>query len=178
MSDFIFELGCEELPSGAVWPLANELKTHVLAALDKAQLQYGAVRSYATPRRLALMIEGLETHQPSQLITRRGPAVQAAYNKEGAPTPALLGFAKSCGVEVAQLKQEETEKGAWVVYESNQEGRLTKELLPIVMNHAVAQLSIPKPMRWGAGDEEFARPIHWVVMLYGDEVIYDSVLCV
>ena len=171
MHDFLFELGCEELPSGAVWPLADEFAKHVLSALDKEQLQYGEVTRFASPRRIALMICDLQADKESQKITRRGPASVAAFDKEGNPTPALSGFAKSCGVEVSQLSKLSTDKGEWMVYETQVEGKKTTTLLPAIINQALASLSIAKPMRWGNFDYEFARPVHWAVLLYGDEVI-------
>lgn len=171
VNDFIFELGCEELPSGSVWPLADEFAKNLLAALDKAQLTYGQVRRFATPRRLAITICDLQEEQKDQSVTRRGPALAAAYDNQGSPTPALQGFAKSCGVEVEQLSQIETEKGGWVVYEMQSKGNKTYDLLPSLVNQSLESLSIAKPMRWGAGEEEFARPVHWAVMLYGDKVI-------
>ncbi|MDI1351324.1 MAG: glycine--tRNA ligase subunit beta [bacterium] len=176
VNDFIFELGCEELPSGAVWPLADEFAKHMLAALDKAQLSYGKVTRFATPRRLALVIQDLQQEQKSQNITRRGPAAIAAYDNTGKPTPALIGFAKSCGVEPEQLSKVQTEKGDWIVFESQQMGNKTSQLLPELIRQSLSSLSIAKPMRWGNGEEEFSRPIHWVVMLYGDEVLAAEIL--
>lgn len=176
VKDCIFELGCEELPSGAVWPLANELTRLVTAALDKAQLSYGKVKTFATPRRLAFTINDLQSEQASQLMTRRGPAALAAFDKEGKPTPALMGFAKSCGVKVEELSRVQTDKGEWMVYESEQAGSLTRQVVPEVIKQSLAQLSIAKPMRWGNADEEFARPIHWAVLLYGDEVLAENFL--
>ena len=176
VNDFIFELGCEELPSGAVWPLADEFANHLLAALDKAQLSYGEVKRFATPRRLAIVINDLQASQKSQTVTRRGPAAVAAYDKEGKPTPALTGFAKSCGVEVEQLSRIQTDKGDWMVCETSTSGSQTKTLLPALISQSLASLPIAKPMRWGSGDAEFARPVHWAVMLYGNEVIEHEVL--
>lgn len=171
VNDFVFELGCEELPSGSVWPLADELANNLLAALDKAQLTYGEVMRFATPRRIAIVICDLQSEQKSQSITRKGPAFIAAFDKEGKPTPALTGFAKSCNVEVNQLTRINTDKGDWMVYETNAAGSKTKNILPALVSQSLASLSIAKPMRWGSGDEEFARPVHWVMMLYGNEVI-------
>lgn len=176
VNDFIFELGCEELPSGAVWPLANEFANQLIAALDKAQLSYGEVKRFATPRRLAVMIRDLQAEQESQIVTRRGPAVAAAYDAEGKATPALLGFAKSCGVSVEQLAKVETDKGDWMVYETRNAGKAIQELLPELVSQCLAALPIAKPMRWGDGDDEFARPVHWAVMLYGTEVIHHELL--
>ncbi|BCA96177.1 glycine--tRNA ligase beta subunit [Legionella antarctica] len=176
VNDFIFELGCEELPSGAVWPLANEFANLLLAALDKAQLHYGEVKRFATPRRLAIVIQDLQTEQKSQAVTRRGPAVVAAYDQEGKPTPALLGFAKSCGVEIEQLIKIQTDKGDWLACETKSSGSQTKNLLPELVSRCIASLSIAKPMRWGNGEEEFSRPVHWAVMIFGDELLDHDIL--
>ena len=176
VNDFIFELGCEELPSGAVWPLANEFANQLLAALDKAQLHYGEVKRFATPRRLAIVIQDLQTEQESQSMTRRGPAAVAAYDQEGKPTPALLGFAKSCGVEIDQLIRIQTDKGDWMVCETKNAGSQTKKLLPELVSQCIASLPIAKPMRWGNGEEEFARPVHWAVMIYGNELLDHQIL--
>ncbi|HAT1793010.1 TPA: glycine--tRNA ligase subunit beta [Legionella pneumophila] len=176
VNDFIFELGCEELPSGAVWPLANEFSTRLLAALDKAQLSYGEVKRFATPRRLAIVIHDLQTEQESQKVMRRGPAAIAAYDSEGNPTPALLGFAKSCGVTVDALTKIQTDKGEWIVFETQSEGTKTKDLLPGLVSLSLESLPIAKPMRWGEGDDEFARPVHWAVMLYGSETLNHKIL--
>jgi glycyl-tRNA synthetase beta chain len=176
VNDFIFELGCEELPSAAVWPLANEFANHLLAALDKAQLSYGEVKRFATPRRLAIVIRDLQTEQESQTVTRKGPAALAAFDQDGKPTPALAGFAKSCGVPVESLMRIQTDKGDWMVYETKNTGAKTKDLIPALVAQSLAALPIAKPMRWGNGDEEFARPVHWAVMIYGDEVIDTEIL--
>ncbi|KTD31892.1 glycine--tRNA ligase subunit beta [Legionella maceachernii] len=170
-NDFLFELGCEELPSGAVWPLADALATHLLAAFDKAQIRYGEVRKFATPRRIAVLIDQLQEEQPSQTVSRRGPALAAAYDANGQATSALLGFAKSCGVGVENLTISKTEKGEWLIHETVTQGAKTRDLLPAMVNQALAHLPIPKPMRWGSGDHEFARPVHWAVLLYADEVV-------
>lgn len=176
VNDFLFELGCEELPSGAVWPLAKALADNVVTALDKAQIGYGEVQAFASPRRLALLISDLQKEQPDQRVSRRGPALAAAYGADGKPTPALLGFARSCGVAVSELATSKTDKGEWLVHESSIEGAKTRELLPAIVNQALAALAIPKPMRWGKGDTEFARPVHWAVMLFGDETIVCDIL--
>lgn len=175
-NDVLFELGCEELPSAAVWPLADSLAQQVRAALDKAELIYNKVQCYATPRRLALKIDQLAATQPQQKISRRGPAVASAYDASANPTPALKGFAKSCGVDVDALSTIETPQGSWVVYEAVQEGASTISLLPSIINQALAALPIPKPMRWGSSDVEFARPVHWTILLYGTDLIETTIL--
>ncbi|WP_028387959.1 glycine--tRNA ligase subunit beta [Legionella fairfieldensis] len=175
-SDFLFELGCEELPSGAVQPLAHALTTHLLAALDKAQIGYGKWRSFATPRRLAILISDLQEEQPAQVVSRRGPAMAAAYDAQGQPTPALLGFVKSCGVTIEALTTSKTDKGEWLIHETVTKGTKTSDLLPTMITQALTALPIVKPMRWGSGDTEFVRPVHWVVMLLNNQVIDCEIL--
>ncbi|KTD16687.1 glycine--tRNA ligase subunit beta [Legionella jordanis] len=174
-NDFLFELGCEELPSASVFPLAESLKDGILATLEKAQLKHGPVELFATPRRLAVLIRDLEEQQPSQIISRRGPALNAAY-RNGEPTQALIGFAKSCKVEPSELSTSKTDKGEWVIYETTVEGQATTKLLPALISEVLARLPIAKPMRWGDGNEEFARPVHWVILLFGEEVIPATIL--
>ena len=176
LNDLLFELGSEELPSGAVKPLADALADNIVAAFAKANISHGAVHRFATPRRLAVLIHDVQTTQASQSIVRRGPASSAAMDAAGQPTQALLGFAKSCGVTVAELTTNKTDKGEWWAYEFIQAGANTRDLLPVIINGALASLPILKPMRWGAGDTEFARPVHWAVLLFGDDVVRANVL--
>ncbi|QRN04441.1 glycine--tRNA ligase subunit beta [Legionella sp. MW5194] len=176
LNDFLFEIGCEELPFAAVKNLASALADNVKAACDKAQLTYQAIHPFASPRRLALLITQLPQEQPEQQLSRRGPALSAAYDNQGQPTKALLGFAKFCGVDVSELTVLKTDKGEWLVHDTVVKGAKTKDLLPELINQAVAALPIAKPMRWGDGEVEFARPVHWIVMLFGDEVIPCTVL--
>ncbi|KTD61264.1 glycine--tRNA ligase subunit beta [Legionella spiritensis] len=174
--DFLFEIGCEELPFAAVGTLVQELVSNVVKALQKSEIGFESITPFATPRRLALRITKLNTQQPDRLVTRRGPALAAAYDSDGQPTKALQGFAKSCAVPVEALSVEETEKGEWLVYKSRVCGAKTRDILPDLMRQAIADLPIKKPMRWGSGDIEFARPVHWIVMLLGEEVIPCDIL--
>ncbi|WP_133140115.1 glycine--tRNA ligase subunit beta [Legionella genomosp. 1] len=175
VNDFLFELGCEELPSGSVLPLSKELAYNMKDALEKAEIAYDEIKSFATPRRLAVLISKVAKEQPSQTSVKRGPAVAAAYDAEGKFTPALLGFARSCGVDVEQLSRSKTDKGEWFVYESHSPGAPSETLLPALVQQALANLPIPKPMRWGTGDDEFSRPVHWAVMLWGKQIIKASI---
>lgn len=170
-ADFLFELGTEELPPKALKTLRNALEKNVLERLDKAELSHGKTIAYAAPRRLALLIEGLETEQPEQSIQRRGPAIQAAYDADGNPTKAAEGFAKSCGIELSQAQTLKTDKGEWLYFEATKPGLAAAELLPKIFEESLAALPIPKRMRWGSGDAEFVRPVHWVVMIHGDAVV-------
>ena len=174
--DLLVELGSEELPPKALRRLMNAFRDELVAGLDAAGLAHGAVRSLAAPRRLAVQVEQLATRQPDQSIERRGPALAAAYDAEGKPTKAAEGFARSCGVGMEALERLETDKGAWLVYRGVQPGQATAALLPELVQNALNKLPIPKRMRWGAGSESFVRPVHWLVLLLGGEVVPATVL--
>jgi len=175
-NDLLFELGCEELPSGSVWPMADAFSCHLLAALDKAGLAYGDVTPFASPRRIGLLIKSLQGRQDDKTITRKGPALKAAFDEKEQPTAALMGFARSCGVQVEALQKEESEKGSWIIYQTIQKGKTVEELLPALISQTLKQLPIPRTMRWGNASIEFARPVHWVVLLYGKDVIDAEIL--
>ncbi|WP_211830742.1 glycine--tRNA ligase subunit beta [Kistimonas asteriae] len=174
--DFLVELGTEELPPKALKTLGNAFAQGILQRLEKAGLAYGNHQVFAAPRRLALLVRELETAQPDRDVERKGPAVQAAYDTEGNPTKAAEGFARSCGVTVSDLVTEETDKGAWLVFRSTEKGSATTELLPAMVKASLDELPIPKRMRWGASRVEFVRPVHWLVMLLGTEVVDCEIL--
>ncbi|MEW6647480.1 MAG: glycine--tRNA ligase subunit beta [Pseudomonadota bacterium] len=174
--DFLVEIGTEELPPKALKRLMIAFGEGVKEGLAKADLVRGEVQFYATPRRLAVLVRDLAVAQPDKEMERRGPALTAAFDGEGNPTQAAKGFAASCGVEVDQLDHLKTDKGAWLVHRARQQGRPTAELLPEIVQASLDKLPIPKRMRWGSLDAEFVRPVHWVVMLFGDQVIDCEIL--
>lgn len=169
--DLLIELGTEELPPKALAKLSKAFHQGVEQGLKKAELTFDHIRPYATPRRLALVISKLQTKQPDRVVERRGPAVTAAFDEEGNPTKALLGFAGSCGVEVDDLDTMKTDKGAWLVFKQEQVGANAAELLPDIIQQALNELPIPKRMRWGDLPGEFVRPVHWLIVLLGDEIV-------
>ena len=170
-NDLLFELGSEELPSGSVQSLAEALANNLVTRLASAQLTHGDVRSFATPRRIAVLVHDLQIKQASQHVLRRGPSIAIARDAQ-----AIVGFAKSCGVTVDQLTTTKTEKGEWWAYEATTAGIDTVNLIPAILADALANLPIAKPMRWGDGDVQFARPVHWAVLLLGDTVIPANLL--
>jgi glycyl-tRNA synthetase beta chain len=174
--DLLFELFTEELPPRSVLSLSNALTAGVLLGIDAAGIAHGKVHSFATPRRLALRIQKLAANQPDRQVERRGPPVSVSFDAQGAPTQAAAAFAKSCGVEVGSLSQLKTEKGAWLVFRGTEHGAATLSLLGAIVNQAIAALPIGKRMRWGARTEEFVRPVHSVVLLYGETVVPAEVL--
>lgn len=176
VNDFLFELGTEELPSGSVYPLAEALAQELTERLQKALISHGSVQFFAAPRRLAVWIQAVDVQQQAQRISRRGPALDASQTQEGQPSQALLGFAKSCGVTIDALKTIETDKGTWWHYEATSAGGQTRDLLPKLVEAALTALPIAKPMRWGKGEIEFVRPVHWAVLLFGTDVISCQIL--
>lgn len=169
--DLLFEIGTEELPPRQLAALAAALGDHLAAALEKANLAHTGITTFATPRRLAVRVEGLVEEQDSQWIEKRGPALKAAFDADGNPTLACLGFVSACGGSVDQLAIEETDKGSWVYFRKQLSGKTTISLLPQLLQHAIERLPIAKPMRWGDHDTEFVRPVHWIVLLFGEEVV-------
>jgi glycyl-tRNA synthetase beta chain len=174
--DFLVEIGTEELPPKSLLVLASAFAEGVGKGLDDAGLTHGTVESFATPRRLAVRVRRLVERQPDRAIEKRGPPVKAAFDAAGAPTAAALAFARGCGVAVDVLERTETPKGAWLVHRGVEAGAGSPELLPRIVESALAALPIARRMRWGAGDAEFVRPVHWVVMLYGKDVVEATVL--
>ncbi len=175
-ADLLVEIGTEELPPKALLTLSQCFGAEMENRLRNSGLQFGPVDTYATPRRLALIIRALERSQATQAVERRGPAITAAFAADGQPSQAALGFARSCGIGIDELARLKTEKGEWLVHRAQQAGRPTRDLLPEIINAALSALPIPKRMRWGARDEEFVRPVHWVVILHGEDVIPAEVL--
>jgi len=169
----LIEIGTEELPPRSLKRLAESLVDGMAQQLVGAQLIETAdqVVGYAAPRRLAISVRLLAQRQPDQRVERRGPAVKAAWDDSGAPTKATQGFARSCGVEPEKLETLTTDKGEWLIYRNLKPGALAADLIPAMVLDTVRQLPIDRRMRWGAGEGEFVRPVHWLVALLGTEVI-------
>ena len=174
--DLLIEIGTEELPPKALADLAEAFAQGIDTQLAQLGLHRTAIRSYATPRRLAVLVEHLDIAQADKEIERRGPALQAAFDAEGKPSKAAEGFARSCGVSVEELEESQTAKGAWLVFRQIEPGRPTQDLIPQVVEKSLADLPIPKRMRWGSGSEEFVRPVHWVLLLFGEQIIAATIM--
>ncbi|MGI9228444.1 MAG: glycine--tRNA ligase subunit beta [Gammaproteobacteria bacterium] len=174
--DLLVEIGTEELPPRPLQALALAFAEGMQAGLKKHKLQHGELSHYATPRRLAVIIRALQTAQTAAEVVKRGPALQAAYTDDGKPTPAAQGFARSCGVSVDELETLETDKGKWLAVRQTETGEPTTALLDTIINDALRTLPVPKKMRWGNGDMEFVRPVHWSVVLFGEETVACNIL--
>lgn len=181
MSDtqhFLVEIGTEELPPKALRSLMEAFGEKLTAALEDARLDHGEVQTFASPRRLAVLVNDLARQQADRKAEQKGPPVKIAFDDKGNATPAAAAFAKKCGVDVADLGRQETDKGAWLVFESVERGLTVGELLPGIVNDVLAALPIPRRMRWGASDVEFVRPVHWVVMLHGKDIVEGEIMSV
>jgi glycyl-tRNA synthetase beta chain len=169
----LVEIGVEELPIHAVDDLARAFAQGVCDGLSKRGIvaDVGNARAFATPRRLAVLVPAVAFTQPEQHSESLGPYVNIALDADGQPTKALLGFAGKAGVDWTQLERATDAKGERFVHRSVSPGRTTAELAPEIVREAAASLPVPKPMRWGDHDFAFVRPVHWLVMLHGDQVI-------
>ena len=169
--DFLVEIGTEELPPKALRTLMVAFGDSLAVAIDEERLSHGEVRAYASPRRLTVLVEGLALAQDDRTVVHKGPPVSVAFDKDGKLMPAGAAFAKKCGVDAADLGRSKSDKGEWLSHEALEGGKAAADLLPGLIEKALALLPIPRRMRWGAGDAEFVRPIHWVVLLHGSKTI-------
>jgi glycyl-tRNA synthetase beta chain len=175
-ADLLVEIGTEELPPKALRGLMDAFAANLGGAIDEARLEHGDVHAYASPRRLAVIVEALAAGQEDRRLSQKGPPVSVAYDDDGKPLPPAIAFAKKCGVDVTELKRIRTDKGEWLSADTVEQGKSTAELLPALIEKALAELPIPRRMRWGEGDAEFVRPVHWVVLLHGANVIDGTVM--
>jgi len=175
-ADLLIELGTEELPPKALSRLSAAFGKGVEDGLTQANIVFEKVDVLSAPRRLAIIVKALAESQPDQDVEKRGPAVQAAFGEDGTPSKAAEGFARGCGVKVEELETMETDKGAWLVFRQMQKGQATSALLGDIVNQSLKQLPIPKRMRWGSSEVEFVRPVHWLVVLHGEQVLDLNVL--
>jgi glycyl-tRNA synthetase beta chain len=174
--DFLVELGTEELPPLALPELEQAFTNGIRGGLAEAGIPHGDLKSFATPRRLAVQVSGLAAMQPAQALKLKGPPVNAAFDKAGKPTAAATKFAEKCGVAVDALKRVTEGKGEFLYFEGEKAGLATTALLPGIVQKSLDALPIPKRMRWGSSSAEFVRPVHWLVLLYGSEIIPARIL--
>jgi glycyl-tRNA synthetase beta chain len=174
--DLLFELLCEELPPRALLGLSEALREGIAKGIDAAGIPHGKIHGYATPRRLSVWIEKLAENQPDRSVERRGPPLANSFDADGKPMAAAIAFAKSCNVGVESLTQLKTDKGAWLQFRGTERGAAVTALIGGILTQAIAALPIPKRMRWGARTAEFVRPVHAVVLIYGETVVPVQIL--
>ena len=174
--DFLVEIGTEELPPKALRSLMDAFAANIEAALADARLAHGPVRGLASPRRLAVIVEALSAGQADRKVSQKGPPVSVAFDDAGKMTAAGLAFARKCGVAPAELGRTASDKGEWLSCDIVEKGLPATELLPAIVESALGALPIPRRMRWGDGDAEFVRPVHWIVLLHGDRIVDASIM--
>ncbi|TBV79659.1 MAG: glycine--tRNA ligase subunit beta [Desulfobulbaceae bacterium] len=167
--ELLFEIGAEEIPAGYIMPALAALRDGLVSKLRDCDLAFAKIRSVATPRRLAVGVNGLIARQPDRVFLVLGPPKKAAFDAVGNPTKAAHGFAATKGVKVEDLQVVQTSKGEYLQARIEQPGRTTPELLAEILPQLIATLPFPKSMRWGTGNIHFARPLRWLLALYADQ---------
>ncbi|UAA38807.1 glycine--tRNA ligase subunit beta [Paraneptunicella aestuarii] len=170
-NDLIIEIGTEELPPKSLRKLAEAFHSNIISRLEQATLSFDSSKWYATPKRLAVFVSQLDEQQEDQVVEKRGPAVSSAFDADGNPTKAALGWASGNGITIDEAERLSTDKGEWLLLKKVEQGKALSELLEDIINQALKALPIPKPMRWGNNTEEFVRPVHSVLVLFGNNVL-------
>jgi len=171
IEDFLVEIGTEELPLKELQNLSRAFADNLQSQMTAAAISFGAVQIFATPRRLAVLIKEVATQQPEQVVSKNGPSLKASYNADGTPTKAALGFASSCNTSLDQV----TTKDDKLYFEKTRPGQRTSDLLATMIEQSLTKLPIKKAMRWGTGEFSFVRPMHWILMLLGKDVVETNI---
>ncbi len=169
-SQLLLEIGCEEIPAGFIAPALRQLEKLAGEGLVQARLTFTSARTIGTPRRLALLIEGLAKRQTEETRELQGPAVKVAFDADGRPTNAAKGFAKGAGIEVEKLERITTPKGEYLLARVHDAGKSAAEILPGLAPSWIAGINFPKTMHW-SGSARFARPVRWIVCLLDGAVV-------
>ncbi|VAX15596.1 Glycyl-tRNA synthetase beta chain [hydrothermal vent metagenome] len=175
MKELLLEIGTEEIPSGYIIPAVQALKKSLAERLDSLNLSFTGIETYSTPRRLAVCALDIPDKQERKVVKSYGPPKKAAYAKDGSLTKAAIGFAKSKGANVTDIKVEDTAKGEYIYVELEEGGANTIDLLAKQLPKLILGIPFPKSMRWGDGDIKFTRPIHWIMAVYGGETVKFSI---
>lgn len=177
-SDFLVEIGTEELPPTSLLDLSEAFRIAIVNRLTGLELNFGAVASFASPRRLAVIVYGLDTMTPGQEVIVWGPPTSVAFDQAGTPTRAAQAFAEKNNFPLTELSKKVAHDGRQdkLCHRASEPGQPTSALLGGIVSEALAALPIPKRMRWGTRREEFVRPVHWVVLLFGEEIIDTTVM--
>ncbi len=170
-ADFLFEIGCEELPTADLDAAISSLEQQMKSLLSDARLEFAELRVHGTPRRLVVQVEALQTRQAERMLEVKGPPADRAFDAEGKPTKTAEGFARSRGVAVEELQVREFENGSYVVVEMHEAGKPALEILAMALPGVIANLRFTKSMRWNDSGVSFSRPIRWLVALLGETVV-------
>jgi glycyl-tRNA synthetase beta chain len=171
MKELLLEIGAEEIPAGFVPQALMGLESIAQKELEASRIDFKGVKTLGTPRRLVLVIEAVSEKQRDEETKKIGPSKQAAFDANGNPTKAAIGFAKGQSVPVESLTLVETGKGEYVCAVKKEPGRPTLELLSTFLPKWILSIPFQKSMRWADVPIRFARPIHWILALFGGEVV-------
>lgn len=171
MKSFLLEIGSEEIPARFVLRGLTVLREELVQFLNKESIEYGAISGYATPRRLAVCVEGVSEMQKDKTVETFGPPKRVAFDDKGAPSKAAIGFAKSLNVGVGKLRVVKTERGEYIAATIEEKGRAARNVLSEGLPKLISSLQLPKTMRWGDSSLRFLRPIRWIVSMIGNEVV-------
>lgn len=167
----LFEIGTEEIPSGFIVPALNFMKSFMGERLTALRLDHEDIRVFSTPRRLALKVSGIAETLPDATETKTGPPKSIAFDKDGNPTKAGLGFAQTCGVNISEVTIARTPKGEYLSVTRTTPGRPAREVLPALLEEMIPKIPFTKTMRWSNQGVRFARPVHWILALFGTDVL-------
>ncbi|MFH1756180.1 MAG: glycine--tRNA ligase subunit beta, partial [Candidatus Latescibacterota bacterium] len=171
MTDFLLEIGCENIPASFIPPAVEQLKRRVAERFAELRLAYDDIYASGTPRRLTLLVTGLAAAQKSKVDIITGPPVSKSFDEHGSPTRAAAGFAKSHGISVDKLGSIRTEKGEYLGFKKREKGKRTASVLKHMLPELIAELKFPKTMRWEGEAFRFARPVRWMVCLHGESIV-------
>jgi glycyl-tRNA synthetase beta chain len=169
--ELLLEIGAEEIPAAFLPKALKDMEEMIRKALAESRIPCGEVRTMGTPRRLFLTVASVAERQEDQIVEKLGPARRVAFDAEGKPSPAALGFARGQGISVSALEIASTEKGEYVCTRKNIIGESTEALLPEILTKLISGISFRKSMRWSDLEFRFARPIHWLLALYSGRII-------
>ncbi len=169
--DFLFEIGVEEIPAGYIAGAVNKLISFFESSLKEAKLDFDKIIPFSTPRRLAIKIISLQSQQEDEIVEKVGPAKAVAYDSDGKLTKAALGFLKGAGATEKDIFIKSTTKGDKIAVKKEIKGRETTEILARIIRDIIPKIPFPKSMKWKNRKLSFARPIRWLVVLFGNEVI-------
>ncbi|MBC8385647.1 MAG: glycine--tRNA ligase subunit beta [Candidatus Cloacimonetes bacterium] len=171
VKDFLLEFGIEEIPAGYIAGAVKTLNDFFRKRLNEEKLQFRKIKSYSTPRRITVKIEALQARQQDEVIERIGPAKNIAYDENGDLTKAASGFLRSANAAEEDIYFKQSAKGEKIAIKLEIEGKETKSILNCMIKEMITRFDFPKTMKWGNKNLEFARPIRWLVSLFGDEII-------
>ncbi|HOJ14205.1 MAG TPA: glycine--tRNA ligase subunit beta, partial [Deltaproteobacteria bacterium] len=167
----LFEIGTEEIPSAFIDPAVEFMRAYLAKALDGLRLSHGEMKAFSTPRRLAILVRDVPDTMPDTVETKMGPPKAVAFDKDGKPTKAGLGFAANCGVDIGDVTVTTTPKGEYLCVTKTTPGRPAREVLPGMLEDMIQKIPFPKTMRWSNPGVRFARPVHWILAIFGAEVL-------